>query len=91
MTTLKNITDEELERELKKIVAEIAEVDEEAIQKDTHFVEELGMDSMLALEVLATIEKKFSIRIDESYLSRWTSLAKVVLVVKEVSQQSAAC
>lgn len=47
-----------LENELKEIVAKIVEVDPEKITPEARFVEDLGMDSMMALEILAAIEKR---------------------------------
>src|SRR3989338_2034571 len=57
-----------LENEIRKIVAKIIEVEPEKIGLDTHFVEDLGADSMTALEIMAALEKKFNINIPEEDL-----------------------
>ena len=48
---------ENIEKEMRALVAEILEIQEDKIKPDMKFVEELGMDSMMALEILAGIEK----------------------------------
>ena len=63
-----------LEKEIKSLIAEILETDEDKVTSDANFVEELGMDSMMALEILASIEKKYKIKIPEEYLTKVTSL-----------------
>lgn len=75
---------ENLEQEVRSLIAEIAEVGEEKITPDTHFVKDLGMDSMMALEILAATEKKYQLRIPEGYLARMTNLAQVVSIVKDL-------
>ena len=72
-----------LEGELKDLIAEIVEIDKVKITPDASFVEDLGMDSMMALEILASIEKKYGLRIPEENLVKITSLAEVVKLVRE--------
>ena len=71
-----------LEQELRNIVAEIAEVEPDKITPDAKFVEDLGMDSMMALEVLASVEKKYKIKIPEENLMKLTTLDQTVELVK---------
>jgi len=50
-----------IENDIRKLVAEILEVEPDEIDPEAQFVKDLGMDSMMALEILAGIEKKFRI------------------------------
>jgi len=75
---------ENLEQELRSLIAEIAEVGEEKITPDTHFVKDLGIDSMMALEILAATEKKYKLRIPEECLVRMTNLTQVVSIAKDL-------
>ncbi len=74
---------ENLEQEIKEIISNILEVEPEKITPDAKFVEELGMDSMMALEILAAIEKKYKITIPEENLAKLTSLKDVVDIAKQ--------
>lgn len=73
-----------LEKEIRSLIAEILEVDEEKITPDAKFVEDLGMDSMMALEILASAEKKYKIKIPEEYLTKVTSLRSMVEIAQKM-------
>ncbi len=70
-----------LENDLKNIIAEIVEVEPDKITQEADFVEDLGMDSMMALEIMASIEKKYKLRIPEENLTKITNLSKVTELV----------
>lgn len=73
-----------LEQEIRKIVAEIVESEESDVTLEAHFVRDLGMDSMMALEVLASIEKKYKIVIPEDALPKFTDLKTTVSIVQGI-------
>ncbi len=74
----------DVEKDIRELVAEILEKDPSEIASDAHFVKDLGMDSMMALEVLAGIEKKYRIVIPEDALPKFTSLNHTVAIVKDI-------
>ena len=71
-------------KEVRELLAEILETEPDKIKGDANFVKDLGMDSMMALEMLAAIEKKYRIVIPEESLARFTSLNQTVELVKEL-------
>lgn len=78
------MNEQELRSQLKSIVAEIIEVDD--FGDDENFVTDLGVDSMMALEIVARIEKTYRIRIPEEYLPEVKSLNDVTRIVTQVMQ-----
>lgn len=74
---------EELKQEIRSLVAEIIELDEGEIADEANFVEDLGVDSMMALEILAAIEKKYKIQIPEEKLMKVTNLRQTVDLANE--------
>lgn len=76
-----------LEKELRELIAGIIEIDPEKITPEANFIEDLGMDSMMALEILASIEKKYKIRIPEENLTKIASLKKVIQVISDFLNQ----
>ena len=72
-----------LENEIKELIAGILEIDKDAITLEAKFVEDLGMDSMMALEILASIEKKFKIQIPEEQLAKLNSLKDAIELTKK--------
>jgi len=78
-----------LENELRSIVAEITEVEPEKITAEANFVEDLGMDSMMALEILASIEKKYKLKIPEEYLGKISTLSSLLEMAKKFIEEGA--
>jgi acyl carrier protein len=72
----KILSAENLEKDITAIVAEVTELDENEIweKRDADFFKDLEIDSLLALEILALIEKKFKVQIPEEKLVDITSL-----------------
>ena len=75
-----------LHSELKTIVAEIIEVED--FNDDDNFVTELGVDSMLALEIVARIEKYYHIRIPEDRFAELQTLDAAAEVVSSLLQET---
>lgn len=73
-----------IKSELKEMMAEIMETELEEIKDDAQFVQDLGMDSMMALEILASLEKKYKIVIPEEDLLKFTTLNNTVEVVSKI-------
>lgn len=74
--------------DVRGLVAEILEIEAEEVSTDAHFVKDLGMDSMMALEILAGIEKKYRIVIPEDALPKFTDLNSSVSVVEDILKKS---
>lgn len=73
-----------VEADVRNLVAEILETEPAEINGDARFVQDLGMDSMMALEILAGIEKKYRIVIPEEMLSKFVNLNTTVQIVKDL-------
>jgi acyl carrier protein len=73
---------ENLREELRTLVAEIAEKD--AIPDGATF-KELGIDSMMGVEIVAAIERQYQIKIEDDELSGFKDLdGAYALVVKKL-------
>ncbi len=73
-----------IENDIRELVAEILEIEPGDLDPDANFVKDLGMDSMMALEILASIEKKYKIAIPEEELTKFTDLTTTVSLVKDI-------
>ncbi|MCD6583152.1 MAG: acyl carrier protein [Candidatus Omnitrophica bacterium] len=76
---------EGMKREVKKLISEIAEISQDQIKDDARFVEDLGIDSMMALEIIASIEKKYKIVIPEDKIPTINSLNAIYSLIEEIS------
>ena len=71
----------DVEKDMRALVAEILETEPDQLDLSAKFVKDLGMDSMMALEILAGIEKKYRIVIPEDMLSKFTDLEETIKLV----------
>ncbi len=71
---------EDLKEKLRTIIAEVAEVDE--VPDATPF-RDLGIDSMMAVEIVAEVEREYKLKIPEEELQELTNLDAVYSKVKE--------
>lgn len=74
-----NVADD-LREKLRSIIAEVSEVDE--IPDSVPF-KDLGIDSMMAIEIVAEIERTYKLSVPEDELKRITNLDSVYALVKE--------
>lgn len=71
-----------LKEELRALIAEIAEKDE--IPDEVAF-KDLGIDSMMGVEIVAAIERKYQVKIDDAELAEITTLnGSMALVQKKL-------
>jgi acyl carrier protein len=82
----------EHEKDITKMLAEVIEMDEAELweKRQLRFVDDLGVDSMLALEILALLEKKYRIQIPEENLLDLVSLQSTIDFVEQKLQQRVA-
>jgi acyl carrier protein len=74
--------EDNLREELRVLVAEISEKDE--IPEGSTF-KELGIDSMMGVEIVAAIERQYQIKIEDDEIAGFTDLdSAYALVVKKL-------
>lgn len=72
-----------LKEELRALIAEIAEMDE--IPDNVAF-KDLGIDSMMGVEIVAAIERKYQVKIEDAELTQVTTLnASMALVESKLN------
>lgn len=64
----------ELKEKLRAIVAEVSEIDE--VPDETPF-SELGIDSMMAIEIVAEVERQYKVSVPEEELKSLTNFESV--------------
>ena len=66
------MSDAALRTELRDLISEIAEIDD---FPDTKDFKDLGIDSMMGVEIVAAIERQYQIKIADTELQEVTTLA----------------
>lgn len=77
---------DKLESEITKLIAEIIEVPIEELRPEADFTNDLEVDSMRALEIVAAIEKRYRIVIPEQEIPKLRNLNQILELVKELKK-----
>jgi acyl carrier protein len=68
---------------IKEIVCDILELEEDEVSDQSMFKEEHNADSLRAIEILATLEKEYQIKIPQNELPKMVNMIGVYEVVAE--------
>lgn len=76
----------EIERTVTQVVAEVSEKKEEEIweKRDQNLFKDLGLDSLLALEIVAMLENKYNISVPEERIIEIATLNDAVHLVEDM-------
>ncbi|MFJ9891646.1 phosphopantetheine-binding protein [Streptomyces sp. NPDC091287] len=72
--------------ELRGVIARVLDVDVADVTDDASFTADLGVDSLLALEVVVVLEQTYGLPFKEQELQRVTSLSSAYEVLTEKAQ-----
>ncbi|MBD5444938.1 MAG: acyl carrier protein [Lachnospiraceae bacterium] len=73
---------------LKKIIAEVLNVDPEEITPETTFMEDLGADSLDVFQIVMGLEDEFDIEIPAEKVEKITTVGEAVNLIKDVEDSA---
>jgi len=76
-------TADQIRAEVKRLIANVTEREPDEISDTAHFMDELGVDSLMAMEVMIAVDKKFKIDIPEEEFNRATNVDESVALVQK--------
>ena len=79
---MQTATAEEIRAEVKKLIAEVTEREPEEITDTALFADELGVDSLMAMEGMVAVDKKYKINIPEDEFAKIKNVDDTVEVVQ---------
>ena len=68
---------------LKKVIADVLNVDPDEITMDTTFVDDLGADSLDLYQIIMGIEEEFDIEIPSDKAEKITTVEEAVELIKD--------
>jgi acyl carrier protein len=84
--TTEPVTEELVRVEVKRLIAELTERETSEITDTALFVDDLGVDSLMAIEVMVALDKRYKIDIPESEFNQIKNVNDAVnIVMKHVS------
>ena len=72
-----------IEERMKKIISEILGIDESEITREDRFVEDLGVESLDVVEMIAAIEEEFNIEIPDEEAEKNLTVGEAIDYIKE--------
>lgn len=72
---------------VKKVVARQLKVDESEINDDSHFVNDLGAESIQSIELVAAFEEEFDIEMDEDAALQVETVGKAVEFINKALEK----
>ncbi len=75
---------EGFEEELKNLVSDIIEVPAEKLLPEVDFIDDLQVDSLKAIEIVAAVEKKYRITIPEQDIPKVRNLLQIGAYIKNL-------
>ena len=89
MMTTGQYTQDQVREEVKRLIAELTERDMSEITDTALFQEDLGVDSLMAIEVMVALDKRYKIDIPEAEFNKIKNVDdSVAVVMKHLSGAS---
>jgi acyl carrier protein len=79
--TTEPVTEELVRAEVKRLIAELTERETAEITDTALFVDDLGVDSLMAIEVMVNLDKRYKIDIPESEFNQIKNVNDAVAIV----------
>ncbi len=76
------------ESEVKKIISERMGLNIDQIKNESHFLNDLGMDSLDAVELIMNLEEKLGVIIPDEMMEKLQTVGDVVNYIKEMKKES---
>ena len=77
------MSSEEIFEKVKNIIVELLQVSEDTVTMDSHFIDDLGADSLDLVELIMGIEEEFNIEIPDGEAEKVVTVGDVVEYIKE--------
>jgi len=84
---MSNSTNKTVEQRLKEVIVEQLSVDESQLKPETNFIDDLGADSLDAVEVLMAIEEEFGFEISDEDAEKLQTFGKLQKYVEDRAKQ----
>ncbi len=79
--TSETVTETRVREEIQQLLAELTELDQDKITDSALLVEDLGIDSLMAIEILVLLDKRYQVKIPGEEFHRIKNVREVVSAV----------
>jgi acyl carrier protein len=72
-----------IEEKIKKMIAEVVEVDLQLVKESSSFIHDLGADSLDRVEITIRLEKEYKISISDSEVAKFKTVKNLLDFIKQ--------
>ena len=72
------------------VVSRVADVDPDRLDPDADLRSEYGVDSLLGLQIVAALEKRFDVEVPDEDLDCYTTVNAIAALVRRLQEEAAA-
>ncbi len=76
--------EEQLSKEVMALIAKVIKIPESKIDPNADLFQDLGVDSLLGVEIFASLDKKYGLDVPEEKLKGVSSVNDIIAMVKEL-------
>ena len=76
--------EEQLSKEVMALIAKVIKIPESKIDPNADLFQDLGVDSLLGVEIFASLDKKYGLNVPEEKLKNVSSVNDIIAMVKEL-------
>jgi acyl carrier protein len=73
-----------------EILTQVSECDINNIQLDTNLADDIGVSSLMGLEILVMLERKYDLKLEEEILFKMTTPRKIMDILEEEMKKKVA-
>jgi acyl carrier protein len=78
----RQFTEDEVRQEIRNLIAAVTERSPDEILDSASFTDELGVDSLMAMEMMVAVDKKFKIDVPEEEFMKAVTVDEAVATVR---------
>jgi len=75
-------TSDQIRAEIKRLVGRVTEREPDEVPDNAHYLDELGVDSLMAIEIMIAMDRKFAIDIPEEEFQKATNVNESVEMIE---------
>ena len=79
---------EDIEKEVTELIANVIGRDASELKSDANFWNDLGVDSIKAIEITVAIERRFKVRIRDEQIPKISTVGEAAEVVKKALEKT---
>lgn len=83
-------TSDDLSKEIKALVSKVIKIPEEKIDANANLFTDLGVDSLLGVEIFASLDKKYGLDVPEEKLKDINTLNDIINLVRNLMPRKSA-